>query len=157
MRWIVIGGNVDIRIEDLQQRQLLLIDEEQDLCGKVNRLELLNKSLLSEISIKNKGIVSTSDYIHQLKKQLNKFIALEADISSLNDFHQLAHFVALSESLEKKESDLRSSSKIIAKNLKSQIALLSDDVNNDEKDKCHEVEELHSAVRLHLLIVENRR
>ena len=78
-------------------------------------MELSNKSLLSEISIKNEGIVSTSDYIYQLKKQLNKFISLEADISSLNDLHQLSHLVALSESLEKKESDLRSSSKIIVK------------------------------------------
>ena len=148
----ITGGNIDLRIKNLQQKHLLLAEEEQDLSGKINLMELSNKSLLSEISIKNEGIVSTSDYIYQLKKQLNKFISLEADISSLNDLHQLSHLVALSESLEKKESDLRSSSKIIAKKLKSQIALLSDDGNNDENDKCLEVEELHSAVRMHILI-----
>lgn len=123
-----------------------LTEEERNINERVIVLEASNKSLLSHISYLIEGTDSTYDYNVQLKQQLDKFINLEVAISSQHDLHRLLDLVTLSESFEKQEKDLRASCKLMASDLKNQIATFNDE-EADEKDKSARVEEIHAAVR----------
>lgn len=133
------------------QRQLQnLIKQKEEILGTGEAMKIKTKALRMKMRVLEEENSNASDYIEQLRSQLQKLTELEQNSTQQKELVAIKGLIALNESLKGKEAEFKQACKVKRQELLGKIAALDAEEHNEEatqEQRQHkEIHDMHTKV-----------
>lgn len=125
-----------------------LVKQKEELLGSGEALKVKTKALRMKLRVMEEERNNATDYLAQLRAQLQKLTELEANSTQKKELMTIKELIALNESLKTKESEFKGICKTKRQELLEKIQALEQDDNEDtpEKRQHREIQDMHAKV-----------